>query len=164
MYTPQHLQNVEKINLFRRIDMKSIDLKYDMLTDDLFKNTKFTEISLINKTGGHIDLPGNLFYACSPFITALDLSNSSITHIPSGLFDGMIKLTVLRLNGNKIKTFPDNLFDSCSSLVSVFLHNNPFESVPRNLFSKTNNLREVSVDYVNIIVYTMLPNIKKIES
>lgn len=162
MHSKQHLDNVEKINVHRCIDMKSIHLKYDMLTEDMFKDTKFTEIYMTNITRKHIDIPPTLFQHCSPYLTTLYLGGSYITEIPCGLFNGMSNLKILRLNNNNIKTFPDKLFDSCTQLTSLFLNDNPIESVSQELFHKLHNLKEVSIDFINIIIYTMLPNINYI--
>lgn len=159
MHSKQHLDNVEKINVCRCIDMKSIHLKYDMLTEDMFKDTKFTEIYMTNITRKHVDIPSTLFQHCSPYLTTLYLGGSYITEIPCGLFNGMSNLKILRLNNNNIKTFPDKLFDSCTQLTSLFLNDNPIESVSLDLFHKLHNLKEVGIDSTNIIIYTILPNI-----
>ena len=63
-------------------------------------------------------------------ITALDLSNKSITSLKEGDFSGMLSLTMLELSNNQLSSLPFGIFEGLSSLKTLNLSGNTVDPLP----------------------------------
>ena len=62
-------------------------------------------------------------------ITSLDLSNTSITALKAGDFDGLTALTNLNLRDNDLSSLPPGVFDGLTALTTLYLHEKRFDLV-----------------------------------
>ena len=70
----------------------------------------------------------------------LDLSESGLTSLKAGDFDGLDSLGFLKLSNNQLKTLPVGLFDELGSLWRLDLDNNQLTMLPAGVFDELANL------------------------
>ena len=63
-------------------------------------------------------------------LTSLDLSDNSLSSLPSDLFDGLTALTTLDLSGNGLSRLPAGLFKGLTALAQVDVSGNTVEPLP----------------------------------
>ena len=77
----------------------------------------------------------------------LDLADTRLSSLPSGVFAGLASLETLNLNKNRLRSLPAGVFDGLTSLVTLRLQQNPsLRSLPYDEFEALPNLRELRVD------------------
>ena len=77
----------------------------------------------------------------------LDLADTRLSSLPSGVFDGLASLETLNLNKNRLRSLPAGVFDGLTSLETLRLQQNPsLRSLPYDELEALPNLRELRVD------------------
>ena len=78
-------------------------------------------------------------------ITSLDLSNSSISSLSVGDFDGLVRLKTLDLSNNSLSSLPDGLFDGLYLLELLRLDNNQLDAVSARDFDGLLRLKKLTL-------------------
>ena len=79
-------------------------------------------------------------------IRSLDLSDSGITSLQPGDFDGLYSLAVLDLSGNSLEALPGGIFDELFLLRTLLLDGNSLDTVPEGLFDQLFLLEDLGLD------------------
>ena len=88
-------------------------------------------------------------------ITALDLSNQSITSLKVGDFEGLTGLEELRLYSNQLTILPEDIFDGLTALTTLRLYGNQLSSLPEDIFDELTSLTWLQLGYNR---FTTLPS------
>ena len=73
-------------------------------------------------------------------LTSLQLGRNSLTTLPADVFDGLTALTQLSLAGNSLTTLPAGVFDGLTALGALFLDDNSLSSLPAGVFDELTSL------------------------
>ena len=77
----------------------------------------------------------------------LDLHMNSVSHVGTGIFDGMSMLKRLSLYWNKIGKFSENLFSDTSMIESLDIAHNRFNFIPFKALCKLHHLQSFSMGH-----------------
>ena len=69
-------------------------------------------------------------------LRSLDMSGNDLTELPAGVFDELFLLETLKLHGNDLETLPAGIFDQLFLLQELTLNDNSFSSLPDGLFEE----------------------------
>ena len=78
-------------------------------------------------------------------LTRLFLDDNSLTALPSGIFDENTALLILRLNNNSLASLPSGIFDNLTRLTAVSLNDNSLSALPSDVFDKNTALTALAL-------------------
>ena len=78
--------------------------------------------------------------------SVLNLSESSLTSLQAGDFDGLTALTQLFLFRNSLSTLPSGIFDNLTKLTSLDLHRNSLTALPSGIFDQNTELKSLTLE------------------
>ena len=78
-------------------------------------------------------------------LTRLFLDDNSLTALPSGIFDENTALLILRLNNNSLASLPSGIFDNLTRLTAVSLNDNSLSALPADVFDKNTALTALAL-------------------
>ena len=80
------------------------------------------------------------------------LDSNALTALPSGVFDGLTKLTALNLGDNALTALPSGIFDDLSSLTKLYLDRNKIglTTLPSGIFDELSSLTKLYLDWNEI--------------
>ncbi len=77
----------------------------------------------------------------------LDLTGSSLSSLPTGIFDELTALQTLNLNsGRSLSSLPAGIFDALTALTRLNLFGNQLQSLPANAFDTLTELQALSIN------------------
>ncbi|XP_069137842.1 G-protein coupled receptor GRL101-like [Argopecten irradians] len=80
-------------------------------------------------------------------LTHIDLSNNSISKLPTGCFLHLFRLSILNLARNKIRLIRNGTFLGLTSLTSLYLQENVIEELQPYAFSGLSHLQTLDLSY-----------------
>ena len=92
-----------------------------------------------------VDSCGDVTAAHLADVTELDLSESSISTLKAGDFDGLTALRKLDLSGNSLASLPDGVFDQLLTLEELRLHDNSITSLSADIFQELYTLQVLTL-------------------
>ena len=111
---------------------------------DAFQSDDFsglTSMQFLNITGTSITtLPAGVFEDLGQLEVLTINRNSLLTTVPSGTFRGLTSLVHFNFYENGLTTLPSDVFDDLPSLLRLYIHTNALATVPPDLFSGLPNL------------------------
>ena len=72
-------------------------------------------------------------------------SNPSLTSLPVGIFDDLIKLTILDFSLSGVATLPEGIFDQLIKLRVLAVGGSPLTSLPAGIFDKLTDMNELDL-------------------
>ncbi len=79
-------------------------------------------------------------------MTALDLTEASITSLTANDFDGFTALTNIDLDGNSLASLPADVFSGLTTLTRLTFGKNSLANIPADVFSGLTNLTRLSLE------------------
>ncbi|CAM9859888.1 unnamed protein product, partial [Ectocarpus fasciculatus] len=76
-------------------------------------------------------------------VTVMYLTQTLLTSLPLGLFDGLPSLYRLHLSHNQLASLPAGPLDGLDALQEIYLSNNQLDSLPAGLFDGLDALQEM---------------------
>ena len=79
-------------------------------------------------------------------LTSLDLEGNRLTVLPTGVFEGLSRVTVLDLNRNPLETIKSGAFNGLSSLRQLILDFHPLRTIESGAFNGLNRLTKLDLE------------------
>ena len=78
-------------------------------------------------------------------LTGLFLSDNALTSLPHDVFNGLTELTELSLFGNQLSNLPEDVFSGLTTLTTLKLNRNQLTSLPAGVFSGLTSLTSLKL-------------------
>ncbi len=79
-------------------------------------------------------------------LRSLSLDQNQLTSLPAGIFDSLTGLRTLALYNNQLTSLPAGVFDGLTGLRALWMWSNRIDQLPANVFSRLTSIEDIDIE------------------